>query len=65
MQVVLKFLLSPIAFALGFVWPLLTQSLLHSGWIVDTTQALIIGGVIAITFGIVAQLRGSWIWIKP
>ncbi len=65
MELLFKTLLSPLAWAVGFLWPLFSQSLialeyLPSGWI-----AIAVGAAIAIPLGIAAQFRGSWIWIKP
>jgi hypothetical protein len=64
MQQAIKVFFSPMAFALGFLWPLATQvlialSLFPPGW-----QPVLAGAVIAIAFGLMAQFRGSWIWIK-
>ena len=64
MEQVIKIFFSPIVFALCFLWPLATQvmtaaSVLPGGW-----QAILAGAVLAIPFGLMAQLRGSWLWIK-
>jgi len=56
--------LSPIAFAIGFLTPLIAQVCLAMGWITSTPTAYGIGFVIAISFGLMAQLRGSWLWLK-
>ncbi len=64
MEKVISIFLSPLAFAIGFLTPLIAQVLLAMGWTSDTTVAYGIGFVIAISFGTVAQLRGSWLWLK-
>lgn len=64
MQTLIKILLSPLAFAVGFVWPLLTQSLIAAELLQPDWTAVAAGAVIALVFGLMAQLRGSWIWIK-
>lgn len=64
MQHIIKFLFSPLAFALGFLWPLTTQVLLSSAIVEASGLAISIGAVVAIGWGLMAQVRGSWIWIK-
>ncbi len=64
MQQLVKVFLSPLAFAIGFLWPLATQVLLAgeimtSGWPVWAVSAAIV-----LPFALMAQFRGSWIWIK-
>ena len=64
MQQLIKFLFSPIAFALGFLWPLITQLLIATDMMPAGGQAILVGAAIALPWGLMAQLRGSWIWIK-
>ncbi|MCR9261077.1 MAG: hypothetical protein NXH95_15235 [Pseudomonadaceae bacterium] len=64
MQQVIKFLFSPLAFAVGFLWPLFSQILLASQTVESNGLAISIGAVVAIGWGLMAQVRGSWIWIK-
>jgi len=55
---------SPLAFGLGFVAPLAAQILTVSGYSVgidNIYMGLAIGG----SLGLMAQLRGSWVWVKP
>lgn len=64
MKIIISILFSPMAFALGFLWPLFTQlivalQLVSSGW-----PSILTGAVIATSLGLLAQLRGSWVWIK-
>ena len=54
MKIIISILFSPMAFALGFLWPLFTQlivalQLASSGW-----PAILTGAAIAT----------SWVWIK-
>ena len=59
-----KILLSPMAFAIGFLWPLFTQSIIALEWLSAGWAAVAVGGAVAISFGLMAQLRGSWIWVR-
>ena len=64
MQLFFTILLAPLTFAILFIWPLITQGtvalgLMESGW-----PAIIVGAAIALPLGLVAQIRGSWVWIK-
>jgi hypothetical protein len=60
----IELLLSPIAFSIGFLAPLLAQILLAINTELGTPVAYGTGLAISISFGIVAQTRGSWLWIK-
>ena len=60
----IELLLSPIAFSIGFLAPLLAQVLLVINTELNTPVAYGAGLAISISFGIVAQTRGSWLWIK-
>ena len=64
MQQIIKFIFSPIAFALGFLWPLVTQLLIAGNVVSPGWNAIVIGALIAIPWGLVAQFRGSWLWIR-
>ena len=64
MQTAIKLLLSPMAFALGFVWPLITQTLVAMDYMEAGWPAILVGAGVASAFGLMAQLRGSWIWIR-
>ena len=59
-----KFLLSPIAFSIGFLWPVITQSIVALGWLPLGWTAIFFGAGVAIAFGLMAQIRGSWIWVR-
>ena len=60
----IELLLSPIAFSIGFLAPLLAQVLLVINTELNTPVAYGAGLAISISLGIVAQSRGSWLWIK-
>ncbi len=64
MQYLLQWLFSPLAFALGFLWPVLTQTLIALNLMAPGLSAVAVGAALAIPWGVMAQLRGSWIWIK-
>lgn len=60
----ISWVFAPIVFALAFLVPLIAQSMnaldLSVSGIPNIVIALIIGGAL----GLLAQIRGSWIWIK-
>ena len=58
----LKLLFTPIAFAIGFLTPLFSQSLTAAGVSIDGVPNLYIGLAVALAFGITAQIRGGWLW---
>lgn len=60
----LEYLFSPIVFGIGFLSPLIAQILLASNMVGEQTLAYGIGLVIGTALGIIAQVRGSWIWVK-
>ena len=57
-------ILSPMAFCLGFLWPLASQSAIALELVAPGWTAVALGAALAIPFGLMAQFRGSWIWIK-
>ena len=64
MELFFKILLSPMTFAIGFLWPLFTQSIIALEWLPAGWTAVAVGATVAISFGLMAQLRGSWIWVR-
>ena len=64
MQSIIRFILSPMAFALGFLWPLVTQLLIATALVPAGGSAIAIGAAVAVPWGLMAQFRGSWLWIR-
>jgi len=64
MKIIIGILFSPMAFALGFLWPLATQLTISLQLAATGSSAILIGAVVAGTLGLLAQFRGSWLWIK-
>ena len=64
METVLKFLLSPWAWAMGFLWPLATQSLIAAKLMASGITAWAVGAAIALALALIVHFKGSWIWIK-
>ena len=64
MELFFKIILSPMAFSIGFLWPLFTQSIIALEWLPAGWTAVAVGGAVAISFGLMAQLRGSWTWVR-
>lgn len=64
MERLLKLFFSPMAFAIGFLWPLATQTLTAAALLPAGLPSILAGAVIAFAFGLMAQFRGSWIWIR-
>ena len=60
----IELFLSPIAFSIGFLAPLLAQVMLAMNTQLSTPVAYGTGLAISISFGMVAQSRGSWLWVK-
>ena len=60
----ISLLFLPITWALGFLLPLFAQSFLALGLTDSVLTAYVSAGVVALAWGVMAQLRGSWIWLK-
>ena len=58
----LKLLFTPMVFAVGFLVPLFSQSLTAAGVQIDGVSNLVLGGAFALLLGVVAQVRGGWLW---
>lgn len=61
---ILRLLFHPLTFAIGFLAPLTTQSLIALEVMTSGTEALVVGLAVGIGFGLMAMIRGSWIWVK-
>jgi len=58
------FVFSPTVFGLGFLAPLVAQILTR----LDVSMGienLYVGLFVGLALGLMAQFRGSWIWVKP
>ena len=64
MKLIIGLLLSPMAFALGFLWPLTTQVVAALQLVEPGFPAIVAGAAVAVPLGLMAQFRRSWIWIK-
>ena len=61
-MVLIKLLLTPLAFALGFLAPLIAQSMTALELGVTGIPNIVVGLVVALAIGFVAQIRGGWLW---
>ncbi len=64
LQWLVKWLLTPLAFAVGLLWPLTAQVLLLAEAFQPGWQLWLVSALLVLPFALMAQLRGSWIWIK-
>jgi hypothetical protein len=64
LQQLIKIFFSPMAFAVGFLWPLVTQVLIAAEVMAPGLQTWLVSAAIVLPFALMAQFRGSWIWIK-
>ena len=55
---------SPLGFAIGFLTPLVAQGLIYFDIAENWKIAYSIGFGVSLFFGLMAQYRGSWIWLK-
>ena len=60
----IKLLFAPLTFALAFLAPLFAQILDAPALSFPIASNLTLAFVVAGAWGLVAQLRGSWIWLK-
>ena len=60
----LEYFFSPIMFSIGFLTPLIGQVLLAFNIVSEQPLAYGIGFTVSMVFGLVAQFRGSWLWIR-
>ena len=61
---IISVLFMPVTWAIGFIWPLVAQSILALGMTESVTTAYLLGALVALPWGVMAQLRGSWLWVK-
>jgi hypothetical protein len=64
MKHLISALFSPMAFALGLLWPLSWQVIASLELAEAGLPAIVAGAAVAIPLGLMAQFRRSWIWLK-
>lgn len=64
MELLLKLIFSPIVFGLLFLGPLIAQSMTAMDLQLFAIPNLLLGHVIGGAWGLIAKLKGSWLWIK-
>ena len=64
MKHLISALFSPMAFALGFLWPLCWQVVTTLELAEAGLPAIVTGAAVAFPLGLMAQFRRSWIWVK-
>ncbi|MEM9670309.1 MAG: hypothetical protein AAF950_15410 [Pseudomonadota bacterium] len=53
----------PLIFAVGFLWPLMAQIIAAAGWTPPLgLSPLQAAAIPAFSFGLIAQVRGTWLW---
>ncbi|RPG30632.1 MAG: hypothetical protein CBC52_004025 [Gammaproteobacteria bacterium TMED92] len=60
----IRLLFSPLVFGLAFLAPLIAQSVIALNWQILGLDPLWTGLAVGGGLGLMAQLRGSWVWIK-
>ena len=64
MKHLISALFSPMAFALGFLWPLSWQVITTLELAEAGLPAIVTGAAVTFPLGLMAQFRRSWIWVK-
>ena len=59
----IKFLFSPPIFGLGFMAPLIAELIVLAEFNLPSGVPLIAGLIIGGSLGLMAQARGSWVWL--
>lgn len=62
-QKLIGYLFSPLTFSIGFLSPLIGQILTALDYTSDIDN-IYLGLGIGISLGLMAQIRGSWVWVK-
>ncbi len=60
----IRYFFAPLVFGFGFIAPLVAQIISALG-ITGGVSSLVIGLIVGGLWGLIAQLRGSWVWVKP
>jgi hypothetical protein len=61
----LVYLFSPLVFGVGFLAPLIAQLLTAVSFSINGIDNIYLGLFIGCLLGLIAQIRGSWVWVKP
>ena len=61
----ISWIFSPAFFGVAFLGPLLGQSMVAVGLMSNDYLTMGLGLLLGAAWGLMAQLRGSWIWIRP
>jgi len=64
MERLIKVFFSPMVFAVGLLWPLGTQTLIASELMTPGWAAWAVSAAVVLPFALMAQLKGSWVWVK-
>ena len=65
MEKLVGVLFSPFVFSLGFLAPLIAQLLDATDVTVPGVETVDVGLLVGGMLGVIAQWRGSWLWVKP
>jgi hypothetical protein len=57
------YIFSPLTFGIGFLSPLIGQILTAVGY-ANGIDNIYLGLGIGVSLGLLAQIRGSWVWVK-
>ena len=60
----IRVLFMPVTWAIGFLLPLFAQSILAMNLTESIATAYLAGALVALPWGVMAQIRRSWIWVK-
>lgn len=63
MKKLISWFFSPLVFGLAFLAPLIAQILERTG-VALPVPAIVIGLIAGLGLGLMAQFRGSWLWIR-
>lgn len=59
------YLFSPLVFGIGFLAPLAAQLLTAASITINGIDNIYAGLLVGGLMGLIAQIRGSWVWVKP
>lgn len=61
---VIAIIFSPFVFGIGFFAPLIAQTMTYFGMSFSGVDNLLFGLVVGGLWGLMAQYRGSWVWVR-